>query len=37
MLEQYHGGLTTPASGFFLRHLRNVEMSHVEIANTVPD
>jgi len=22
-----------PASGFFLRHVRNVEMSHVEIAN----
>ena len=27
----------TPASGFFLRHLRNVEMSHVEIANAIPD
>jgi hypothetical protein len=26
-----------PASGFFLRHMRNVEMSHVEIANTTPD
>jgi polygalacturonase len=26
-----------PASGFFLRHLRNVEMSHVEIANAAPD
>jgi polygalacturonase len=26
-----------PASGFFLRHVRNVEMSHVEIANTLPD
>jgi hypothetical protein len=26
-----------PASGFFLRHVRNVEMSHVEIANTAPD
>jgi polygalacturonase len=26
-----------PASGFFLRHIRNVEMSHVEIANTTPD
>jgi polygalacturonase len=26
-----------PASGFFLRHVRNVEMSHVEIANTTPD
>jgi hypothetical protein len=26
-----------PASGFYLRHLRNVEMSHVEIANTTPD
>jgi hypothetical protein len=28
---------TTPASGFFLRHLRNLEMSHVEIANAAPD
>jgi polygalacturonase len=27
----------SPASGFFLRHVRNVEMSHVEIANTTPD
>jgi polygalacturonase len=26
-----------PASGFFLRHVRNVELSHVEIANTTPD
>jgi polygalacturonase len=26
-----------PATGFFLRHVRNVEMSHVEIANTTPD
>jgi polygalacturonase len=26
-----------PASGFFMRHMRNVEMSHVEIANTAPD
>jgi len=26
-----------PASGFFLRHMRNVEMSHVEIANTTLD
>jgi polygalacturonase len=28
---------TMPASGFFLRHMRNVEMSHVEIANAAPD
>jgi polygalacturonase len=28
---------TTPASGFYLRHVRNVEMSHVEIANATPD
>ena len=28
---------TMPASGFFLRHVRNVEMSHVEIANSTPD
>jgi polygalacturonase len=27
----------TPASGFFLRHLRNLEMSHVEVANASPD
>jgi polygalacturonase len=26
-----------PATGFFLRHVRNLEMSHVEIANTTPD
>jgi polygalacturonase len=26
-----------PASGFFLRHVRNVEMSHVEIANSTAD
>jgi len=26
-----------PASGFFMRHVRNLEMSHVEIANTTPD
>jgi polygalacturonase len=28
---------TTPASGFFLRHVRNLEMSHVEVANATPD
>ncbi len=31
---------TLPASGFFLRHMRNLEMSHVEIAeiaNATPD
>ena len=28
---------TTPATGFFLRHVRNVEMSHVEIATITPD
>lgn len=26
-----------PAQGFFLRHMRNLEMSHVEIAATTPD
>jgi polygalacturonase len=26
-----------PSSGFFLRHIRNLEMSHVEIANLTPD
>lgn len=26
-----------PASGFFLRHVKNLAMSHVEIANTTPD
>jgi polygalacturonase len=28
---------TTPCSGFYLRHLRHLDMSHVEIANTAPD
>ncbi|MGB0065836.1 MAG: glycoside hydrolase family 28 protein [Terracidiphilus sp.] len=27
----------TPSGGFFLRHIRNLEMSHVEIASTTPD
>lgn len=27
----------TPSSGFFLRHMKNLEMSHVEIANSAPD
>ncbi len=27
----------TPASGFFLRHVRNLEMSHVEVATDVVD
>jgi hypothetical protein len=26
-----------PASGFFLRHIRNLEMSNVEIATETPD
>jgi polygalacturonase len=26
-----------PASGFFLRHMKHLEMSHVEIANQTPD
>jgi len=26
-----------PTTGFFLRHMRHVEMSHVEIANSTPD
>ncbi len=26
-----------PASGFFLRHMKNVELSHVEVANATPD
>jgi polygalacturonase len=26
-----------PSSGFFLRHIQNLEMSHVEIANATPD
>jgi len=26
-----------PASGFFMRHMKNVEMSHVEIANATAD
>ena len=28
---------TTPSSGFFLRHMRNLEMSHVEVANMTAD
>jgi polygalacturonase len=28
---------TTPCSGFYLRHLRNLDMHHIEIANTAPD
>jgi polygalacturonase len=27
----------TPTCGFFLRHMKNLEMSHVEIANSTPD
>jgi polygalacturonase len=26
-----------PTTGFFLRHMKNLEMSHVEIATTAPD
>jgi hypothetical protein len=29
------GGM--PAQGFYLRHIRNLEMSHVEIAPMAPD
>jgi hypothetical protein len=28
---------STPCNGFFIRHLKNLEMSHVEIAPTNPD
>jgi polygalacturonase len=31
-----HFGVT-PSSGFFLRHVRNLEMSHVEVAVAAPD
>ena len=27
----------TPANGFFIRHLKNLEMSHVEVAPQAPD
>lgn len=27
----------TPAQGFYLRHVRNIDMSHVEIASLAPD
>jgi polygalacturonase len=30
-------GPTTPAQGFFLRHVTNLEMSHVEIQPATPD
>ena len=26
-----------PAQGFYLRHIRNLEMSHVEVAPIAPD
>ncbi len=31
-----HFGVT-PSSAFFLRHVRNLEMSHVEVAHATPD
>jgi polygalacturonase len=31
-----HFGVT-PSSGFFLRHVRNLEMSHVEVTNIAPE
>ena len=30
-------GRTTPSQGFFLRHVKNIEMSHVEVAPATPD
>ncbi len=30
-------GRTTPSQGFFLRHVKNIEMSHVEIVPGTPD
>ncbi|MCU1250136.1 MAG: hypothetical protein JWQ49_3165 [Edaphobacter sp.] len=30
-------GPTTPSQGFFLRHVTNLEMSHVEIQPATPD
>jgi polygalacturonase len=27
----------TPSSGFFIRHLKNLEMSHIEVASAKPD
>jgi hypothetical protein len=27
----------TPSKGFFIRHLKNLEMSHVEVASSAPD
>jgi hypothetical protein len=30
-------GPTTPSQGFFLRHINNLEMSHVEVAPATPD
>jgi polygalacturonase len=30
-------GHTTPAQGFLLRHVKNIEMSHVEVAPAQPD
>lgn len=28
---------TTPSSGFYLRHMKNLELSHVEVANATDD
>jgi hypothetical protein len=30
-------GATTPSQGFFLRHINNLEMSHVEVQPVTPD
>jgi polygalacturonase len=30
-------GRTTPSQGFFLRHVKNIEMSHIEVAPATPD
>ncbi len=30
-------GRTTPSQGFFLRHVKNIEMSHVEVQPASPD
>ena len=27
----------TPAQGFYLRHVKNIDMSHIEIASIAPD
>ena len=37
MLRSRMFGPTTPSQGFFLRHVTNLEMNHVEVQPAAPD